>query len=558
MNNPSPRDAIICGLKITHDGGLAVIDHGSLAMSFEVEKHDNNRRHAALENLAYVPHMLHESGYSLDDIDLFVIDGWGGASLGAVRVRREGKDQFLPVAPYCELGNEDVFTLFESDGLELAGASYSYQSFSHAGGHIASAWYTSPFASAEEDTFVLCWDGGMLPRLYYVECESRSVRNLGPLLKLYGNVYSIFAQHFEPFLRSDETISDDSSISGKLMAYVALGEPRDEIVDVLSDIYGTLRESSMETSVAFSQEARRRLLSCGHGDSDILASFHDFLQREMLASLQSACDKWSGATKRNMCYVGGCALNIKWNSAIRDSGVVDRLWIPPMANDSGSAFGAACAPLMHAGDFQPIVWDVYSGNGLVGMSPGDGWQARSVAPFELGVLLHETNEPVVFLHGRAEMGPRALGNRSILAAATSPGMKDLLNRVKLREDYRPVAPVCLEDRAGEIFVPGTPDPYMLYEHRVAPEWRNRVPAIIHLDETARLQTVNAQQNSVAAAVLRGYESVSGIPVLCNTSANFPGCGFFPDAASVAEWGKLNYLWCDGTLYERERKIRLLE
>ncbi len=93
MTSPSVRDSVICGLKITHDGGCAVVDHGSLAMSFEVEKHDNNRRHAAMENLAYVPHMLHDAGYSLDDIDLFVIDGWGGASLGAVTVKRDGKDR---------------------------------------------------------------------------------------------------------------------------------------------------------------------------------------------------------------------------------------------------------------------------------------------------------------------------------------------------------------------------------------------------------------------------------------------------------------------------------
>ena len=120
MTSPSPRDCVICGLKITHDGGFAVIDHGSIAMSLEVEKHDNNRRYATMENLAFVPHLLHESGYSLDDIDLFVIDGWGGASLGAVRLANDGRDQYLPVAPYCELGKESVFTPFESDELWLA------------------------------------------------------------------------------------------------------------------------------------------------------------------------------------------------------------------------------------------------------------------------------------------------------------------------------------------------------------------------------------------------------------------------------------------------------
>lgn len=151
------------------------------------------------------------------------------------------------------------------------------------------------------------------------------------------------------------------------------------------------------------------------------------------------------------------------------------------------------------------------------------------------------------LSGRAELGPRALGNRSILAPATDPDMKDRLNQMKGRESYRPIAPICLESSAPEIFDPGTPDPYMLFEHKVRGDWARRIPAIIHLDGTARLQTIE-HGGCQAARILSEYELLSGIPVLCNTSANFNGCGFFPDVASAAKWGKTKYIWANGTMF----------
>ncbi|MEE3922504.1 carbamoyltransferase C-terminal domain-containing protein [Micromonospora sp. BRA006-A] len=145
--------------------------------------------------------------------------------------------------------------------------------------------------------------------------------------------------------------------------------------------------------------------------------------------------------------------------------------------------------------------------------------------------------------GRAELGPRALGHRSIIAPAHDPAMKDRLNEIKLRESYRPVAPICLEERAPEVFDPGTPDPYMLFEHHIRPGggWRDRVPAVVHADGSARLQTVGPA-HPLLFELLTAYERHSGIPVLCNTSANHPGRGFFPDAASAMRWGGVPRVW----------------
>ena len=130
-------------------------------------------------------------------------------------------------------------------------------------------------------------------------------------------------------------------------------------------------------------------------------------------------------------------------------------------------------------------------------------------------------------------------------------MKDLLNTIKGREAYRPVAPICLAEAATQVFDPGTSDPHMLFDHVVRPEWRQRVPAICHLDGTARVQTVTADQERDLFALLSAYERLSGIPLLCNTSANDHGRGFFPDVASAMRWGRVPRIWSSGSIYEYE-------
>jgi len=170
---------------------------------------------------------------------------------------------------------------------------------------------------------------------------------------------------------------------------------------------------------------------------------------------------------------------------------------------------------------------------------------------ELAAVLHTYDEPVVFLNGRAELGPRSLGNRSILSSASSPDMKRRLNEMKKREHYRPVAPICIEEKAQEIFFPGTADPYMLYEHFIKPEWKGKIPAICHLDGSARLQTINENENLTVYTLLKHYFKISGIPVLCNTSANLNGSGFFPDVESAMKWGWANLIWSDSVLFVKK-------
>jgi predicted NodU family carbamoyl transferase len=136
---------------------------------------------------------------------------------------------------------------------------------------------------------------------------------------------------------------------------------------------------------------------------------------------------------------GGCALNIKWNTMIRRSEIFEDVWIPPFPNDSGAAIGTAYCELFHQRHAPALNWNMYSGPRISTGNVPPGWRARPCAEHELAQLLHREGEPVVVLSGRAEIGPRALGNRSILAPATDAAMQDRLNIVKNRAAYRPAA-----------------------------------------------------------------------------------------------------------------------
>jgi carbamoyltransferase len=133
------------------------------------------------------------------------------------------------------------------------------------------------------------------------------------------------------------------------------------------------------------------------------------------------------------------------------------------------------------------------------------------------------NGIVAWFQGRSEYGPRALGHRSLLA---HPGFRqnlERLNDVKGREQFRPVAPMVLAGRAGEIFGRGpVPSPYMLFVHDVAPGWRDRIPAVVHVDGTARIQTVDPDQEPLVAGMLERFERLAGLPVVVNTSLNTAG------------------------------------
>ncbi|MGP0047282.1 MAG: carbamoyltransferase N-terminal domain-containing protein [Solirubrobacteraceae bacterium] len=540
------------GLKLTHDGGFAVLDGTTLVCSHEAEKSDNLARHARLEAID-LERTLSDYGIALSDVDRVLVDGWTqsrapGARAGAGPVA---------VAPYHENDrHRDPLAPVAHAGLELGAGTTPYLSYSHAAGHAAGAYATGPWARDRLPALVLVWDGAMLARLYRLDPNVPELTPLRPVFPFVGHLYPAFASYFGPFspngsLPDHDGLPEDQllDLSGKAMAWVGLGAVDPGLTEIFERAYRQTADLRWESVFAFARAVHRAARDVGASEADTVATFQAFVGDKLVHALTRTLAH-NPALPRRLCFAGGCALNIAWNARLRSSGLFEDVWVPPFPNDAGSALGCAAADLLRDGQGPLIDWDVYRGPELRGAEPAPGWRGSSCSLSELAARLADHAEPVVFLNGRAELGPRALGNRSILCPAGDPDTKTRLNQIKLREWYRPVAPICLEAFAPEVFDPGSPDPYMLFTHRVRPEWVHRVPAIVHLDGTARLQTVTERQNPVVARLLEEFRRLTGVPLLCNTSANLKGSGFFPDLRSATEWPGADHVWSDGVLYAR--------
>lgn len=551
----------ICGIKLTHDGAIALVENGRLVFCVEQEKRTNNPRYQTIDNLDAIVLALAEHGLDPQDVDQFAIDGWTAEAETQFQVLSGTAPITLKGAPYIERHAEGLLTPCDGFGLMLKGRVFSYRSYPHVAGHLASAYCTSPFAKTGQPAFCLVWDGIIFPRLYYV--EPRGARFIECLFPMIVNVYAFAGLHFGPYKHKEANESILLGLAGKLMAYIALGSVNEDIVAVFRELYEERFAADAELVRRYGVDDRESLYAAMHdffeasairlktkAPEDVLASFHAFLERLLIRAMEIALQRHCCFPRpRNLCIAGGCGLNIKWNSALRATGLFDAVWVPPFPNDSGSAIGVACSAMAAYEGFVPLEWSVYSGPALQRHEVPSEWDNAECSMPELATIL-ASNKPVVFLAGRAELGPRALGGRSIVAAATSAGMKDHLNDIKLREHFRPVAPVCLEDRAPDIFDPGTPDPFMLFDHQTRAEWRDKVPAVVHLDGSARLQTIPRTSQHKIAELLVEYEKLTGIPLLCNTSANFHGRGFFPDVAAACQWGRVEHIWCDGLLWTK--------
>ncbi len=230
----------------------------------------------------------------------------------------------------------------------------------------------------------------------------------------------------------------------------------------------------------------------------------------------------------SLCLAGGVALNCVANSRIHAESGFDRIWVQPAAGDAGTALGAALA--VAADEGEPIT-------PMPSAQLGRGWTDEALqAVLDRAALAYERpadlaeavgaaladNQLVGWFQGRSEFGPRALGGRSLLADPRRLDNLERLNDVKGREQFRPVAPMVLADRAAEIFNRGPlPSPYMLFVHDVAEAWRDRIPAVTHVDGTARVQTVGADQ-PLLRATIEHFAARTGVPVLVNTSFNTAG------------------------------------
>lgn len=247
--------------------------------------------------------------------------------------------------------------------------------------------------------------------------------------------------------------------------------------------------------------------------------------------------KWLRETTgaKYLCIAGGVGLNCVANGRIAREAGFDDVWIQPASGDDGIAIGCAFYGHLELAK-QPrsfVMTHAYLGRTYsedeVGQALTGGLTRFETAVEESDDICADAaqllSEGLVlgWFQGRSEFGPRALGNRSILADPRSPEMKDTLNaRVKHRQAFRPFAPIVLAERADEIFEGPVDSPYMLIAKPVRPEWRDKIPAIVHVDGTARVQTVREATNPRLYRLLKAFEALTGVPVLLNTSFNVKG------------------------------------
>jgi carbamoyltransferase len=265
---------------------------------------------------------------------------------------------------------------------------------------------------------------------------------------------------------------------------------------------------------------------------DLAWRVQDDTEKVLLARAKWLREK-TGA--KNLCMAGGVALNCVANGRIAREAGFENVWIQPAAGDDGTAIG--CAYYGHlAVQKQPRRYVME--HAFTGVTYGEErLRADMAKPMvriqatsrrsddicaETAQLLAQ-GHVIGWFQGGSEFGPRALGNRSILADPRTAEMKTKLNKqVKHRQAFRPFAPVVLAERAHEVFAEHRDSPFMLLAEAVRPEWRERIPAVVHVDGTARVQTIREDQNAPLYRLIKAFDALTGVPVLLNTSFNVKG------------------------------------
>jgi carbamoyltransferase len=395
--------------------------------------------------------------------------------------------------------------------------------------HAASAGLAAPHP--ESSVLVLDGRGEAVSHLAgrYAADGSLTVLASQGLPHSLGLLYEDVTEHLGFQRSSDEY---------KVMALASYGVPRH--LPVLREAVRVTDDGGFRTDpVAWDALAKRR----GRGDefdaehADLAASVQARLE-EVLLQLVRWLHEQTG--DRVLTMAGGVALNCVANSRLAAEGPFETVWVQPAAGDAGTALGGALHVAAAAGE-RPAP--------MAGADLGRGWTDAELAawldtarwpyerPADLADAVAEVlagDGVVAWFAGRSEYGPRALGHRSLLAG---PGRRETLtklNDVKGREQFRPVAPMIRLDRAAEVFEGPLPSPYMLFVHRVRPHWRDRIPAVVHVDGTARAQTVDPEREPAVAALLAAFERRTGLPCLVNTSLNTAGRPIVDDPRDALE------------------------
>ena len=518
MVNVENDDIVILGLKDGHDGAVALIIGNHLEFSVEAEKDNGLRFSSVTPNvLLKIFHMINKP------VDIVAQSGWSrglSSESDTIGAGYSGLKQII-------YQKRSVF-----------GHDVTYFSSSHERSHLLCGYGLSPFPQGQP-CYALLWEG-YFGAFYRID-ENVNITKLGTVLENPGDRFAFLYALADPTFNlgaGQIRLSD----AGKLMALAAYGENGD-IDEDARHIIATLLDENMNFRTLHKHQFRNseyyniglddpRLASLAHHLSNAIFNlFRDFVQQLVFDDSP-------------LLIVGGCGLNCDWNSKWKETQLFTDVFIPPCTNDSGSAIGTAIDALLHTKGLAKITWSPYAGE--PSQTDTDSTDAFISEPYDrrrVARLLHE-GCILGWVQGRYEMGPRALGNRSILAAPYPRDNLIRLNKIKKREGFRPIAPICLEECMAEYFCPSNPSPFMLEFRKVI---SSKIPAVTHVDNSARPQSVNKSQNLRMHQLLSAYRDISGVGVLCNTSLNFNGRGFINRLSDLYRFASEHKL--DGFVFE---------
>ena len=471
----------ILSYNIGHDGAFAYLEDGRLITSIEAEK-DSRYRYSPISVLD----AFSIFGGLKEIPDVLCKSGWWPGNIGLSEQRF--------VAGYHGTGNDDIIV-----GKDLLfGKKINYFSSSHERSHLLCAFGMSNLPKGTP-CYALLWEG-VIGSFYEIDSKLNIIK-LTEVIPEPGHRYALLYGLGDPTF--DKKVAEFSRFSdaGKLMALASFSKrsiPTDEeekIISFLLQDCPHLKPQECEALKDF------RYYNVGLDDDEFRNFAGIFSDRIFDRFYQYAKLNF----KRNipLLITGGCGLNCDWNTKWEETNLFSEIFVPPVANDSGSAIGTAVDAQFYFTGNPKIEWDVYSGREFISNESFDvSLFDKYETNYEMVSDMLNNNIIMGWVNGKYEIGPRALGNRSILASPFKDSTRVRLNEIKQREQFRPIAPVCLEEDAAKWFGCEQSSPFMLYTKLVSTD---SLAAVTHVNGTARIQTVSAEANNHLYELLVAFQ-----------------------------------------------------
>jgi len=503
-----------------HDAAAAIIKDGKLIATVEEERL-NRQRHSKGFPRQAVQYCLKEAGVTESDIDVIAI----GYNPYAILERF-----FFFLSAWSMFNYALAFWIYRygvRDLLKKSGAKLMY--VDHHLAHAASAYRCADFGDAN----VLTIDGsGETECAALFEGKNGKLKRVAdiPIAKWYD--VRPWRSIGKAYTRMTDFLLLGAHGEGKLMGLASYGNPRfdmSKILEVKSFSDWTIdRRNISEQYKQYQRHDPKSEITQDH--KDLAASLQDALEK---AFVNLGRDAYQKTGLRKFGLSGGCALNCNANSRLLSQEFCDGIFVQPASHDGGIALGAALEAMHRVGDGDFVEFKhAYWGPGYTNEEIEKVLKEAKVPYRRVEDIAKETAKYVAsgvivgWFQGRSELGPRSLGNRSIITNCQIKGMNDKVNvEVKHREVWRPFAPSVTREDAPKYFegMEKSPDsPFMLQTFYVRPEYRDVLPAITHVDGSSRIQTVTQQENSRFYALLKEMEKLTGHPVVMNTSFNDAG------------------------------------